>query len=72
MASRRRLRTPPAPRAAVAKALLGAAPLAPAEGDEGRHSGLTWKLGGESVLLRIIEAGLQATGAAPVPAPQEP
>jgi hypothetical protein len=72
MASRRRLRTPPAPRAAVAKALLGAALLAPAEGDEGRHSGLAWKLGGESVPLRTIEAGLQATGAAPVPAPQEP
>jgi hypothetical protein len=64
MASRRRLRTPPAPRAAVAKALLGAALLAPAEGDEHQHPGLAWKLEGEAVLLRITEAGLQAIGAA--------
>jgi hypothetical protein len=56
---------PPAPRMAIAKALLGAALLAPAEGDEGRDPGLAWKLDGESVLLRITEAGLSAVGAEP-------
>jgi hypothetical protein len=55
---------PPAQRATIVKALLAAALLAPAEGDEHQHPGLAWKLEGEAVLLRITEAGLQAIGAA--------
>jgi hypothetical protein len=63
---------PPAPRIAVAKALLGAGLLARAEGSEGQDPDLTWKLDGESVRLRITEAGLQAIGAAPAAASPEP
>jgi hypothetical protein len=63
---------PPAPRTAVAKALLGAGLLARADGAEGQHPGLGWKLDGDSVLLRITAAGLQAIGAAPAAAAPEP
>jgi hypothetical protein len=62
----------PAPRIAVAKALLGAGLLARAQGDEGQRPGLSWKLDGEAVLLRITAAGLQAVGAAPEAASPEP
>jgi hypothetical protein len=37
-------RLPPAPRIAVAKALLGAGLLARVEGAESQHPGLSWKL----------------------------
>jgi hypothetical protein len=63
---------PPAPRIAVAKALLGAGLLARADGAEGQRPGLRWKLDGERVLLRITEAGLGAIGAVPAEAPPEP
>jgi biotin operon repressor len=56
----------------VAGALLGAGLLTRAEGADGHHPSMTWKLGGEAVLLRITEAGLQAIGAAPAQAPPEP
>jgi hypothetical protein len=63
---------PPAPRIAVAKALLGAGLLARAAGSEGTDFGLAWKLDSEAALLRITEAGLQAIGAAPAQVPPEP
>ena len=51
---------PPAPRAAVAKALLKAGLVARGEqGDEARAL-LAWKLDGEQVLLVITQAGRQA------------
>jgi hypothetical protein len=55
---------PPAPRGAVAKAMLRAGLLerAGAAGPD-RHD-LAWKLDGGAVLLRVIEAGLLAVGAA--------
>ncbi len=63
---------PPAPRIAVGKALLGAGLLARVGGSEGMDPGLGWKLDGDSVLLRITAAGLQAIGAAPAAAAPEP
>jgi Protein of unknown function (DUF3489) len=63
---------PPAPRTALAKALLGTGLLARAQGDEGQPPDLAWRLDGEAVFLRITEAGLQAIGAAPAVAPPEP
>jgi hypothetical protein len=62
----------PAPRTAVAKALLGAGLLAHANGAQGEHPGLNWKLEGERVFLRITEAGLQAIGVAPAVSSLEP
>jgi hypothetical protein len=56
---------PPAPRIAVARALLGAGLLARAKASELPEPGLGWKLDGEVVLLRITEAGLRTIGAAP-------
>jgi hypothetical protein len=57
---------PPAPRVAVAKALLGAGLLAHALGDDEKQDpALAWRLDGQGVLLRITEAGLRAIGAAP-------
>ena len=53
---------PPAPRAAVAKAMLRAGLLAPA-GTEHDGSGSAWKLDGAIAVLRITEAGLRSTSA---------
>ena len=55
---------PPASRAAVAKALLRAELLAPAEAVH-NDRGITWKLDGAMVVLRITDAGLQAVGVEP-------
>ncbi len=52
---------PPAPRAAVAKALLLAGLLAPAA-TEHDDPGAAWTLDGAMVVLRITEAGLRAIG----------
>ncbi len=52
---------PPAPRGAVAKALLRAGLLAPA-GAERDDSSVAWKLDGAMVVLRITEGGLRAIG----------
>ena len=52
---------PPAPHAAVAKALLRAGLLAPAEGEHA-DPGAAWKLDGAMVVLRITETGLRAIG----------
>jgi hypothetical protein len=60
---------PPAPRIAVAKALLGVGLLTRTVGDEDQHPGLAWRLDGQGVLLRITEAGLEAISAAPEPQP---
>ncbi len=53
---------PPAPRSAVAKRLLEAGLVEVLETDEPLHPGLTWKLDGAAVFLRITPAGLQAIG----------
>jgi hypothetical protein len=51
---------PPAPRAAVAKAMLKAGLLAPAEQDEIADMALAWKLDGAQLLLAITEDGRAA------------
>ncbi len=61
---------PPAPRAAVAKAMLRAGLLVPA-GTEHDDAGATWKLDGAMVILRITEAGVQATGVKPQSMPAQ-
>ncbi len=60
---------PPAPRAAVAKALLKASLLAAAEADDTADPALAWKLDGAQVLLAITEAGraMVVTEAEPQP-----
>jgi hypothetical protein len=62
---------PPAPHAAVARALLKAGLVAPGEQSNEAHAPLAWKLDGEQVLLVITEAGRQALApaAAELPAP---
>ena len=59
---------PPAPRASVAKALLGAGLLSRVERSDAHDPTLAWRLDGESVLLRLTDAGRQATGVAAPPA----
>ena len=51
---------PPAPRTAVAKALLKAGLLITAEPDDAAEPALAWKLDGTQVLLTITEAGRAA------------
>ena len=53
---------PPAPRAAVAKALLKSGLLASA-GTEHNGAGVAWKVDGVTVILHITEAGRRAIGA---------
>jgi hypothetical protein len=55
---------PPAPRAAVAKAMLRAGLLVAVEAEHD-GSGAAWKLDGATVVLRITEAGLGAIGFQP-------
>jgi hypothetical protein len=57
-------RPPPAPRGAVAKAMLKAGLLERAGAGGADQKDLAWKLDGEAMLLRIGEAGLQALGVA--------
>ena len=59
---------PPAPRAAVAKALLKAGLVARGEQGDEAQAPLAWKLDGEQVLLVITQAGRQALA----PAAAEP
>jgi hypothetical protein len=53
---------PPALRAAVAKAMLKAGLLPPAEPDETAVPTMAWKLDGAQVLLAITEAGRRDCG----------
>jgi hypothetical protein len=53
---------PPAPRGAVARAMLKAGLLEVAEDADAQHAGLAWKLDGKAVFLRISAVGRTAIG----------
>jgi hypothetical protein len=63
---------PPAPRVAVAKALIKTGLLEAAESLDEPQAGLAWKLDGEAVFLRITDAGLAALRTEPAPAAEAP